>query len=226
MMELDPDQLPPRRARHRRHGDGRDDGDDRRASASASGSCAIIEMITGLRMNNALHPPRRRRPGPAPRRRSTRSATWSRRCASGLQRARGAAQREPHPQGPHRRRRLPRPHRLHGPGHHRPGAALGRPAARPAQARSPTAATRPTTSTSPPATPCDAYGRLRIRIDEMYQSLRIIEQATDRLQATSPARSWSRTRRSPGRRSWPSAATAWATASTTSARSWAPRWSP
>ncbi|NUO34171.1 MAG: NADH-quinone oxidoreductase subunit D, partial [Dermatophilaceae bacterium] len=28
----------------------------------------------------------------------------------------------------------------------------------------------------------DAYGRLRIRIDEMYQSLRIIEQATDRLQ--------------------------------------------
>jgi NADH-quinone oxidoreductase subunit D len=33
---------------------------------------------------------------------------------------------------------------------------------------------------------CDAYGRLRIRIDEMYQSLRIIEQATDRLQADPP----------------------------------------
>jgi NADH-quinone oxidoreductase subunit D len=33
---------------------------------------------------------------------------------------------------------------------------------------------------------CDAYGRLRIRIDEMYQSLRIIEQATDRLQADEP----------------------------------------
>jgi NADH-quinone oxidoreductase subunit D len=32
----------------------------------------------------------------------------------------------------------------------------------------------------------DAYGRLRIRIDEMYQSLRIIEQATDRLQADEP----------------------------------------
>jgi NADH-quinone oxidoreductase subunit D len=31
---------------------------------------------------------------------------------------------------------------------------------------------------------CDAYGRLRIRIDEMYQSLRIVEQAVDRLQAT------------------------------------------
>ncbi len=35
-------------------------------------------------------------------------------------------------------------------------------------------------------TSCDAYGRLRIRIDEMYQSLRIIEQATDRLQADEP----------------------------------------
>jgi NADH-quinone oxidoreductase subunit D len=33
---------------------------------------------------------------------------------------------------------------------------------------------------------CDAYGRLRNRIDEMYQSLRIIEQATDRLQADPP----------------------------------------
>ena len=29
---------------------------------------------------------------------------------------------------------------------------------------------------------CDAYARLRIRIDEMYQSLRIVEQAADRLQ--------------------------------------------
>ena len=33
---------------------------------------------------------------------------------------------------------------------------------------------------------CDAYGRMRNRIDEMYQSLRIIEQATDRLQADPP----------------------------------------
>jgi len=29
---------------------------------------------------------------------------------------------------------------------------------------------------------CDAYGRLRVRIDEMYQSLRIIEQACEKLQ--------------------------------------------
>ena len=33
---------------------------------------------------------------------------------------------------------------------------------------------------------CDAYGRLRIRIDEMHQSLRIIEQATVKLQAHAP----------------------------------------
>ena len=31
---------------------------------------------------------------------------------------------------------------------------------------------------------CDAYGRLRVRIDEMYESLKIAEQATDRLQDT------------------------------------------
>jgi NADH-quinone oxidoreductase subunit D len=34
---------------------------------------------------------------------------------------------------------------------------------------------------------CDAYGRLRIRIDEMYESLKIVEQATDRLQDTNGA---------------------------------------
>ena len=30
---------------------------------------------------------------------------------------------------------------------------------------------------------CDAYGRMRIRIDEMYESLKIVEQAADRLQS-------------------------------------------
>ena len=30
----------------------------------------------------------------------------------------------------------------------------------------------------------DAYGRLRVRLDEMYQSLRIVEQAVDRLEAS------------------------------------------
>lgn len=35
-------------------------------------------------------------------------------------------------------------------------------------------------------TSADAYGRLRIRIDEMYQSLRIVEQTIDRLQVDEP----------------------------------------
>ncbi|HEY8882772.1 MAG TPA: NADH-quinone oxidoreductase subunit D [Dermatophilaceae bacterium] len=30
---------------------------------------------------------------------------------------------------------------------------------------------------------CDAYGRLRVRVDEMYESLKIVEQAADRLQS-------------------------------------------
>ena len=33
---------------------------------------------------------------------------------------------------------------------------------------------------------CDAYGRLRIRINEMYESLHIVEQTLDRLQAMGP----------------------------------------
>ena len=33
---------------------------------------------------------------------------------------------------------------------------------------------------------CDAYGRLRIRINEMYESLKIVEQCLDRLQAMGP----------------------------------------
>ena len=74
---------------------------------------------------------------------------------------------------------------------------------------------------------CDAYGRLRIRIDEMKRvaaDRRAVRSTGCRRPAR--ARSWSPTRRSPGRRSWRSAATGWATASTTSARSWAPRWRP
>jgi NADH-quinone oxidoreductase subunit D len=35
---------------------------------------------------------------------------------------------------------------------------------------------------------CDAYGRFRIRLDEMVQSLRIVEQVVDRLEQTEPGR--------------------------------------
>jgi NADH-quinone oxidoreductase subunit D len=71
---------------------------------------------------------------------------------------------------------------------------------------------------------CDAYGRFRIRLEEMWQSLRIIEQCSQRLAASEATRSSWRTRRSPGPRSWPSEATGWGTPSTTSGTSWASRW--
>ena len=183
------DQIPERASHHPRADDGADPDHlpPRRLGTGGMEMGATTVMTVGFRERERilrdlrddhrpadeqrLHPPRRRGAGPARAALSTRSATWSPQVRRGLQRARAAAQREPDPQGPHRRRRLPRPHRLHGAGHHRPGAAR-RPACRTTCARrSPTAATRPTTSTSSPATRCDAYGRLRIRIDEMYESL-------------------------------------------------------
>ena len=51
----------------------------------------------------------------------------------------------------------------------------------------------------PVRTEADAYSRYVIRIEEMRESLRIVEQALERL--PSPVRSWSRTPRSAGRRS-------------------------
>ena len=127
----DPDQLPPRRPRHRRHGDGRDDGDDRRVPRARAGAAGHRDDHRPAD-EQRLHPARRRRPGPAARR----LQRHPRHGAPGPPRpegARGAAQREPDPQGAHRRRRLPRPHRLHGARDHRAGAAVGRAAARPAQ---------------------------------------------------------------------------------------------
>jgi NADH:ubiquinone oxidoreductase subunit E len=49
-------------------------------------------------------------------------------------------------------------------------------------------------------TGCDAYDRIRIRIDEMYQSLRIVEQAPTAAAHRGPARSWSQDKKI----AWPS----------------------
>ena len=186
---------------------------------------SIIEMITGLRMNNAYI-----RPGGVaqdlPRGVYDRIRDTMPDAAPRARRARGAAQREPHPQGPHRGRRLPRPHRVHRAGRHRPHPAL-RPGCRTTCARpTPTAATRPTTSRSSPATPATptaACGSGSTR-------------CTSRCGSSSRPRTGSRpTSRAAGhgRRQEDRLAgaaghrrrRAWATASTTSARSWASRWS-
>ena len=65
-----------------------------------------------------------------------------------------------------------------------------------------TAATRPTTSTCRPGDTGDAYGRFLIRLDEMRESLQDRRAVRRPAGKPSPARSWSTTRRSPGRPSW------------------------
>ena len=71
----------------------------------------------------------------------------------------------------------------------------------------------------------DSYGRFRVRVAEMHESLKIVEQCADRLAGLEGAPVMIADKKI----AWPSqlarsAATAWATASTTSATSWASRW--
>jgi NADH-quinone oxidoreductase subunit D len=68
----------------------------------------------------------------------------------------------------------------------------------------------------------DVWGRYQVRMGEMRESLKLIESAST---GCAPGRSWSPTRRSRGRPSWPSARTGSATPSSTSRRSWVSRWS-
>ena len=103
------------------------------------------------------------------------------------------------------------------------GPICARPACRTTCAsRSRTAATRPTSSTSSPRPPATPTAASSSGIDEMRRVA--ARSSSSASTGCGPARSWSRTRRSPGRRSSRSAATAWATPSTTSATSWASRW--
>jgi NADH-quinone oxidoreductase subunit D len=140
-------------------------------------------MITGLRMNNAYI-----RPGGVaqdlPHGAIDMDPRVVRRAAQGHPRARAALNENPISRAACRRR-LPRPHRLHGAGHHRPGAALDRPAARPAQVR-PYCGYETYDFDVVTRTGCDAYDRHPIRIDEMYQSLRIVEQCPTGCSAPGP----------------------------------------
>ena len=140
----------------------------------------LFELITGLRMNHAFIRPggvaQDLPPGALDQIRDFIALMKKR-----LPEYADALQRQPDLQGPARRRRPPRPRRLPGARPHRPGAALDRLPVGPAQDRSPTPATRTTTSRCRPGTPADSYGRFRIRLDEMWESLRIVEQAAERL---------------------------------------------
>ena len=123
-----------------------------------------------------VHPPRRRRAGHARRARSTQIRDFVALMKKRLPGVRRALQREPDLQGPARRRRLPRPRRLPGARHHRPGAAR-RPAT-PWDLRKTQPYCGYETYDFDVVTwdTCDAYGRFRIRLEEMWQSLRIVEQ--------------------------------------------------
>ena len=185
----------------------------------------VFEAITGLRMNNAYI-----RPGGVAQDVPHGAVDMVREVVEelrrGIRRARAAAQREPPPQGTYGRHRLPRPHRVHGPGHDRTGAPRDRAAPRPAQVGA-----------------LLRLRDLRLRRRHAHRGRRLrpaphphrrdVPVAADRRADPRPAPAH---RGAAGhgrgqedrlaRRSSPSAATASATASTTSARSWAPRWRP
>ena len=149
MMELNRITSPPGLPGHRRHGDGRHHGHDRRLPRARADPGDLRDDHRPAH-EPRVHPPRRRRPGPA----AGRHRQGPRHDPAGAPRparARAPAQREPHPQGPHRRRRLPRPDRAAW-RWASPARCCARPACRTTCASpTPTAATRPTTSRSSPA---------------------------------------------------------------------------
>ena len=186
----------------------------------------LFELITGLRMNHAFIRPggvaQDLPPGAARRDRATSSTLMQKR----LPEIRRAVQRQPDLQGPPGGRRPPRPRRLPGAGPHRPAAARHRlpvgPAQDPALLR-----LRDLRLRRPDL---GHLRRLRPLPDPAGRDVRVAEdRRAGRRPAGRPrgrAGDGRRTRRSPGPASWPSAATAWATPSTTSATSWASRWRP
>ena len=117
----------------------------------------LFELITGLRMNHAFIRPggvaQDMPPGALDQIRDFVALMKKR-----LPEYAALLQREPDLQGPAGERRPPRPGRLPGARHHRPGAPLDRLRLGPPQDRSPTAATRTTTSRCRPGTPVTPTG--------------------------------------------------------------------
>ncbi len=140
--------------------------------------CDIYELITGLRMNHAYI-----RPGELAQDLPPGAVDQIREFVKKMHNlpSTTSSPREPHLQGTYAGRRLPRPGRLHGPRRHRPDPALRGSAARPAQGQ-PYCGYETYDFEIPTADTCDSYGRFLIRLEEMRQSLHIVEQCLDRLQ--------------------------------------------
>ena len=146
----------------------------------------LFELITGLADESRVRPPGRgAAAGPAPGcARQIREFLGGDAGAGSARCARCSTPTRLLP-GPDQGRRLPGPGRLHGARRHRADAAgTGLPGTCARASR--TAATRPTSSTCPTQDTCDAYGRYLVRMDEMDESLRIIEQCPDRLAGPRP----------------------------------------
>ena len=143
----------------------------------------LFELITGLRMNHAYV-----RPGgaaqdlPAGGIATVRDSTAS---CKGASRTRGPLQRERHFQGALAGSWVPGLAGCMALGITGPILrSTGLPGT--CEDASPTWATTSSTSTSTTWDTCDSYGRFRIRLDEMVQSLRIIDQVVDRLDDLGP----------------------------------------
>ena len=150
-----PDLHPPGRAGHRRHGTGRDERDVLRVPRARTDPVGVRDHHRPAD-EPRLHPARRRWPPTCPTTAMPQIRDLLKLLPKRLRDLEDLLSENYDLEGPHPGHRLPRSDRLHGAGHHRPGAALHRPAARPAQDRSPTAATRTTTSTSSPTTAATA----------------------------------------------------------------------
>ena len=129
-----------------------------------------------------LHPPRRRGAGPARRARRGKIREFLEDHAQAGGRLPQPAHRPADLAAPAQGHRLPRRHRLPRARRHRADPARRRACRGTCARSSPTWATRTTTSRCPPPTPPTRWGRYLVRMAEMHESLKIIEQALDRLE--------------------------------------------
>ena len=140
----------------------------------------LFELITGLRMNHAFI-----RPGgvaqdlPAGGIEAIRD--FLRKAPAWIDRPAQADRRQPGVHGQDQGRRLPRPRGVHGPRRDRADPARHRAARGTCASRSRDLGYETYEFDVPTVDTCDTYGRYQIRMAEIEQSLRIVEQCVDRL---------------------------------------------